>query len=335
MSPTAESPAILSVRGLTVVARQQRSGRPLVSDVSFELGEGECLGLVGESGSGKSLTLRSIIGILPRGVSAASGELLMRQADAPDLRSYNPRTVRGSGIGMIFQEPMRALNPLRRVGPTLAEPLRQHQHATRREAHQKSLLLLEEIGITDVDRIIDSYPHQLSGGQRQRVMIAASLACQPQVLLCDEPTTALDVTTQAGIVRLLRDLMQTRHLSLIFVSHNLAVIRQVADRVAVMYAGELAEIGPTSEVLAAPAHVYTRELIGAVPSLRGGGTRLVAIPGTAPTPADDLPGCRFAPRCPLAESECRAGPMQLTPVGARRASRCRRAEALIGGSDRP
>lgn len=319
---------VLSVRNLTIDRDRRQGARALVRDVSFDLNRGEFLGLVGESGSGKSLTLRSIIDILPRGTRRIAGEFRMNRNGA-GLAPYDAASIRGTGIGMIFQEPQRSLNPIMRVGSVIVEPLRQHLRISRAMALVRARRLLDEVGILDVERVIDAYPHQLSGGMRQRVMIAAALACQPEVLLCDEPTTSLDVTTQAQIIEVLSKLRVARGLSIIFVSHDLAVVAQIANRVAVMYAGELAELGPTGDVLTSPAHPYTHQLIGAVPSVHGDGSQLAAIPGMAPTPDVSLEGCSFAPRCFMARDDCHDYPPEITRVADDRLSRCRYANELI------
>ncbi|RJQ82685.1 ABC transporter ATP-binding protein [Amycolatopsis panacis] len=302
MTALTEAPVAVEVDGLTLSGP---SG-PLVTGVALDVKAGECLGLVGESGSGKTLTVRAIAGLLPRGISRDAGRV-----DTADAR-----------VGMVFQDPMRSLNPTFTIRRTMREPLVQHHALSRRAADSRALELLNDVGITDARRVADSYPHQLSGGLRQRVLIAAALACDPRVLLCDEPTTALDVTTQATILDLLQRLREERELAMLFVSHDLAVISQVSDRVAVMYAGQIVEAGPTSEILRAPRHAYTAGLLRSSPSAGDPDEPLFAIGGTAPQRIGDLTGCRFASRCPWAATECTAGPVEFTRLGERQSVRC-------------
>lgn len=237
---------------------------PLVDDVSLGVARGESVGLVGESGSGKSLLLRSIIGLIPPPLHTA-GQVLWSDRPGEPLLEMDRRAARGRDVSMIFQEPMRSLNPSKRVSWTLAEPLRMRRGLTGKALGERIISLLEDVGIDDPHRIARSYPHELSGGLQQRVMIAAALSTDPDLLLCDEPTTALDVTTQARILTLLKDLQRSRGLSLVFVSHDLAVIAEIADRVAVMNAGQLLEVGTAAEVIRAPQHTYTRMLVSSIP----------------------------------------------------------------------
>jgi ABC-type dipeptide/oligopeptide/nickel transport system ATPase component len=248
-------------------ARVLVPGRPptvLVDGVDLDVVEGECLGLVGESGSGKSLLLRSIVDLVPPPLRV-EGRYLWKAGEGPELREFDRRRARGRSVGMIFQEPMRALNPARRVAWTLAEPLRMHRGLQGPALRDRILSLLADVGIRDAVKVSRAYPHELSGGLQQRVMIAAALATDPALLLCDEPTTALDVTTQARIIELLQSLQVSRGLSMIFVSHDLAVISEIADRVAVLEAGRLVEIAPTAQLITDPHHPYTRMLLAAIP----------------------------------------------------------------------
>lgn len=223
---------------------------------------------------------------------------------------------------MVFQDPMRSLNPTFTIRRTMREPLVQHQGLSRKAADRRALELLADVGIADPRRIAASYPHQLSGGLRQRVLIAAALACDPQILLCDEPTTALDVTTQAIILELLQKLREERELAMLFVSHDLAVISQVSDRVAVMYAGQIIEVGPTDEILRAPHHAYTAGLLRSSPSSGPPDEPLFAIGGVPPQRPAEIVGCRFAERCPWAVEECRSGPVRFVERGERHIARC-------------
>jgi oligopeptide/dipeptide ABC transporter ATP-binding protein len=293
-----------------------------VAGVSLRVDSGETLGLVGESGCGKSLTLRALIGLLPRGATV-SGEVRLSRDHGEEPLAFDPVRLRGDGIAMIFQEPMTALNPTMRVGDLVAEPLRVRGRG-RREAGQKAVALMSEVGIPDASRRARAWPHELSGGLRQRVMIAAALATEPKLLLCDEPTTALDVCVQEQILELLAELRSSRDMSIVLVSHDLAVVATLCDRVAVMYAGNLVETGVTAEVLASPAHPYTRALIGSAPSLSGPRERLLGIPGSPPDPRAFPGGCRFARRCAFRQDDCETAQMRLMPAPfvARRETAC-------------
>ena len=294
---------LLEVKNLTV--EFPASPRPLaaVRDLSFGISRGEVLGLVGESGSGKSVTSLSIMRLLPPQASV-SGEILF-EADgkSKNLLTLDPepmRLLRGSRISMIFQEPMTALNPVMRVGEQIAEAVRAHNNVSKKDSHDRAVEALKEVAIDDPARRARDYPHQLSGGMRQRVMIAMAIVNRPELLIADEPTTALDVTIQAQILDLLAGIREKFGLTMLFISHDLAVVSQVADRVAVMYAGSLIELGPRSEIFRAPAHPYTRGLLLAAPTLSTERNRpLQTIEGTVP-PLGDLPlGCPFEPRCPV------------------------------------
>jgi peptide/nickel transport system ATP-binding protein len=267
-----------------------------VNDVSFEVRKGETLGLVGESGSGKSVTAFSIIRLVQEPGTITAGRILFQGRDLLSLPESEMRHVRGAGIGFVFQEPMAALNPVMRVGAHIAEALTVHGLASRAEARQRAIELLRAVKITDPDKRIDDYPHQLSGGMRQRVMMAIALACKPPLVVADEPTTALDVTVQAQILELLRDMKREFDLSLLLITHDLGVIAETADRVAVMYAGRIVEQGPVRQIFRDPQHPYTRGLLASIP---GGsvGSRLKAIEGTVPNLAHLPKGCAFEPRC--------------------------------------
>ncbi len=272
--------------------------RPVVAvnDVSFEIRKGETLGLVGESGSGKSVTAFSIIGLLQSPGRVAGGRVFFQGRDLAQLPEPEMRKVRGAGIGFVFQEPMAALNPVMRVGAHIAEALVVHGMASKTEARDKAIELLRAVKITDPEKRVDDYPHQLSGGMRQRVMMAVALACKPPLLIADEPTTALDVTIQAQVLELLRDMKKQFDLSLLLITHDLGVIAETADRVAVMYAGRIVEQGTVREIFHQPKHPYTRGLLASIPG-GAAGSRLQAIDGTVPNLASLPPGCSFAPRC--------------------------------------
>jgi ABC-type dipeptide/oligopeptide/nickel transport system ATPase component len=252
---------VLSVDDLSIGTLQQGVSAPLVHAVSWELRSGETLGLVGESGSGKSLTLRAVAGLLPTGVETLGGAITV-DLDGKGLRQPE-RSPLGRGMAMVFQEPMTSLNPTMRVGDLITVGPRSTGRLTRRDARERALSLLKEVGIPDPDRRLDSWPHELSGGLRQRVMIAMALATNPRILLCDEPTTALDVSVQDQILRLLASLKESHHLSVVLVTHDLAVVGQVCDRVVVMRAGRVVESGSTDEILRSPTQPYTRQLLEA------------------------------------------------------------------------
>ena len=287
------TPVVLAVEGLAIDL--DIDGRRLtpVDGVSFTVGRGETLGIVGESGSGKSLTLRGVLGILPEGAGRRGTVSLPRATEGE-----RPR------VALIFQEPMLALNPTMRVGDFIGEAVRARGGTPRRAVRATVLQLMDDVGIPEPERRARMWPHELSGGLRQRVMIAAALAIEPDVLLCDEPTTALDVTVQAQILTLLKRLSRERGMGMVFVSHDLAVVGTVSDRIAVMYAGRLVEAGSADQVLHRPQHPYTAALLGCTPSAVRGDADLETIPGTPPDPGRFPVGCRFAPRCPFEIDAC-------------------------------
>ncbi|TVZ01083.1 ABC transporter ATP-binding protein [Trebonia kvetii] len=316
--PTADPGALLDVRDLTVSVA---GGPDLVTGVSFAVHEGTVLGLVGESGCGKTMTARALLGLLPEGVAVTGGTIDFRGRDLTALTERELRAVRGREIALISQEPMVALDPMFSVGYQLTQPIRRFrsaggQRVGRAEPRRIAAELLRQVGIVDAKRVLRSYPHQLSGGMAQRVCIALALTGSPKLLIADEPTTALDVTVQAEILSLLRSLVRSRGLSVIIVSHDLGVIADLADEVAVMYAGQVVESGTVETVLGQPSHPYTAALLGANPHVAEGlpvPERLASIPGTVPAPADWPAGCRFAGRCALATEAC-AQPVPLTPM---------------------
>jgi oligopeptide/dipeptide ABC transporter ATP-binding protein len=301
-------------------------GRDVVRDVSFTVGASEAYGLVGESGSGKSMTCRAILGLLPAS-AVASGQILLGQTSLLQLSPRQLRRLRGSTVGMVFQDPMAALNPVLRVGPAIAQVVRSHERVTRTEARIRARAAMQRVGIRDAERRARNYPHQFSGGMRQRIVIAMALAARPRLLLADEPTTALDVIVQAGILRLLDRLRREEAMSLLLVSHDLSIIAGMCERVGVMYAGELVEEGPTSAVLSHPRHPYTKALIDSHPE-DASARRLRSIPGAPPEPGQLPVGCSFSPRCEFATEACRAGPIGLEPVATGHRSRCIRNELL-------
>ena len=291
---------ILSVRGLNVAFSQGKTLRPVTDGVSFDLYPGEILCLVGESGCGKSVSALALMGLLPRQGRVTGGTAFF---DGKDLLALPPRAldqVRGTGAAMIFQDIMYSLNPVFTIGMQMTEGLRRHLSLTKEEARQEAVRLLEKTGLPDPAGVMRKYPHQLSGGQRQRVMIAMALSCRPKLLIADEPTTALDVTIQLQIMQLLRNLRDETGMAILLITHDVGVVAEMADRVVVMYAGQCVESAPVKTLLTAPAHPYTRALMQAVPTLDPGHRRLYHIPGAVPERFDDLPPCRFAPRCPYA-----------------------------------
>jgi peptide/nickel transport system ATP-binding protein len=298
-----------------------------VDGVSFTVGAGETLAIVGESGSGKSVTSLSIMRLVPIPPGEiAGGRVLFRGRDLLALPEPEMRHIRGNEIGMIFQEPMSSLNPLLTVGEQIAEVVRLHQGLGRTAARQRAIEMLGRVNIPDPERRAREYPHRLSGGMRQRVMIAMALACRPALLIADEPTTALDVTIQAQILHLIRALQIEMSMSVLFITHNLGVVAQVADRVAVMYAGRIVEQGDVRTVFAAPLHPYTRALLRSIPRVEAVGRdpshRLLSIPGQVPSPVALPPGCSYAPRCPLADDVCRTAMPPLAEVIAEHDVRC-------------
>ncbi|PJI41016.1 MAG: peptide ABC transporter ATP-binding protein [Ferrovibrio sp.] len=300
---------------------------PVLHDLSFTVQRGETLCLVGESGCGKSITALALLRLLPKGIGRISaGRLLFDGTDLATLDEPAMRQIRGNRIAMIFQEPMTSLNPVLTIGRQIGEVLRLHQGLTRHEADQKTVRLLERVRIPDATRRLGQYPHQLSGGMRQRVMIAMALACSPQLLIADEPTTALDVTIQAQILALLDEIRAETGAAVIMITHDLGVVAEVADRVVVLYAGRAVEQASVSALFAHPHHPYTRGLMESVPHMalhRGGRgvSRLQEIKGTVPSPFDMPPGCAFAPRCALANDVCATVPA-LQDFGAGHAAAC-------------
>src|SRR6187401_2521797 len=303
MVPGTMSQPLLKVENLRTVFG------PLVAvdDVSFEIRKGETLGLVGESGSGKSVTAFSIIRLVQDPGRIVSGRVLFQGKDLLALSEEEMRQVRGAGIGFVFQEPMAALNPVMKVGAHIAEALKVHGLASHADARGRAIELLRAVKIVDPEKRVDDYPHQLSGGMRQRVMMANTLACRPPLIIADEPTTALDVTVQAQILDLLREMKREFELSLLLITHDLGVIAETADRVAVMYAGRIVEQGPVRAIFREPQHPYTRGLLASIPGGTRGG-RLQAIEGSVPMLGSLPAGCAFHPRCPDRFDRCLSAP---------------------------
>ena len=313
---------LLDVRDLRVDFRLPGGVLHAVDGASFQLRAGEALGIVGESGAGKTMALRALVGLLPRAGTLAGGEIVF---EGVDLAAANPdtlREVRGRSISMIFQEPMTALNPVMRVGEQIAEGPLVRLGYNRRRAHERALELMRLVGIPDPEERAEAYAHELSGGMRQRLMIAIALSMEPKLILCDEPTTALDVTIQDQILKLLASLRERLQVSVVFVSHDLAVIAQTCRRVAVMYAGQVVETGPVERVFREPRHPYTLGLLRSVPDVDDLRDVLATIPGSPPDLANPPSGCRFHPRCAFAQDDCVNGEFPLRALDGERATAC-------------
>ncbi|WP_420408399.1 ABC transporter ATP-binding protein [Hoeflea sp.] len=314
--PDAASP-ILDVKGLKTVFRTRGGEVHAVNSVDFHLRSGELLGVVGESGSGKSVTMMSLLRLLPSPpAETRGGSVMFDGKDLLKISNEELRNVRGSKIGFIFQDPMTSLNPVYTIGFQLAEPLRKHMGMSKAQARARSIELLELVGIPDATRRLKDYPHQFSGGMRQRVMIAIALACDPKVLIADEPTTALDVTIQAQIIELIKELRQKLGMAIIWITHDLGVIAGIADRVMVMYAGQVVEKGPVSEIFEDPQHPYTQALLKTVPAVRGArAEKLQVIEGQPPIVLEAPAACQFRNRCRFAFDRCEQQNPALREIG--------------------
>jgi peptide/nickel transport system ATP-binding protein len=315
---------LLQVAGLSVAFRGARGDVQALDDVSFTVAAGETVALVGESGSGKTVAALSIMQLLPaRTATIRGGSIRFADDDVLAMDEPGLRAFRGARAAMIFQEPMTSLNPVLTIGDQVAEPLLLHRGLSRRAALAEARELLRRVRLPDADALLKAYPHQLSGGMRQRVMIAQAIACGPTLLIADEPTTALDVTVQAQVLALLADLQRELGMALLLITHDLAVVAQVAARTVVLYAGRVAEEGPTPRILEAPAHPYTRGLLAATLELGGGRRgRIPEIPGSVKLVNAPEPLCHFAPRCPLAAADCLAGRPTLREIGPRHRAAC-------------
>jgi peptide/nickel transport system ATP-binding protein len=316
--------ATLAVRGLTVELTTPSGPVHPVEDFSLTVRPGEIAGLVGESGSGKTMSMRAVVGLLPRAARIASGEVLLAGRDIAGLPPGQLREVRGRDVAMIFQNPSSYLDPLMSVGRQVAEPLVIHRGLSRREARAEVIELFRRVGIRDAVRQFDAYPHQFSGGMKQRVLIAAALACDPKLLVADEPTTALDVTIQKQILELLRRLRDATGISVVFITHNLGVVSEICDTVTVMYAARIAETAPTAALIEAPTHPYSRGLILSQPEAARRDRPLPSIPGQPPALASMPRGCRFHPRCDFAADICRAAVPSLVATAPGQANACLR-----------
>ena len=324
---------LLEVSHLRVDLHTHRGTAAAVRDMTFTLDRGETLGLIGESGCGKSMTALALMGLAPENATV-SGSLKLEGRELIGLHDRDWRAIRGYQVAMIFQEPMTALNPVHRVGAQIAEPLRLHQNLSGSVAREKAIALLDRVGIPDAARRVDSFPHQFSGGQRQRIMIAMALACEPDVLIADEPTTALDVTVQKQILGLIRELVTERGMALILISHDLGLIAQNVQRMLVMYGGSVVESGPSADVFARPAHPYTRGLMAARPNMQHRlvahrSERLPTIPGSVPDLFSLPPGCPFAGRCAFTSDACFTEQPPVVPLQGTHQFRCLRADVVL------
>ncbi len=328
---TAPGEPLLEVRDLVVEFETARGMVRAVDGVSFTIERGRTLGLVGESGCGKSVTSLAILGLLDPNARVRSGSIRFAGTDLLKLDERALRELRGSRLAMIFQEPMTSLNPVFTVGSQIAEVLRVHRALDKAAARARAVELMRLVEIPDAERRVDAYPHELSGGMRQRVMIAMAIACEPELLIADEPTTALDVTIQAQILDLLRGLKDRLGMSLLLITHDLGVVATEADEVAIMYAGRIVEHAPTTQLFAAPAHPYSAALLASLPSLERRTGRLVAIAGQLPDPTRLPSGCRFRDRCPRAKERCAAEDPALEPIAPGRTVAC--FYALTGGEE--
>jgi peptide/nickel transport system ATP-binding protein len=323
--------SLLEVENLGIRLTTSRGPAQAVREVSFALKRGETLGLVGESGCGKSITALALMGLLPESASV-NGSIKLDGNELVGLSDADYCELRGNRISMIFQEPMTALNPMHTIGRQIAEPLRRHKNVSAAQARKEAIALLDRVGLPDAAKRVDAYPHQFSGGQRQRVTIAIALACQPDLLIADEPTTALDVTIQGQILDLIADLVAERGMAMILISHDLGVIAENVRRMMVMYGGTVVESGATDGVFSRMGHPYTQGLFRARPRLGAKkGTRLKTISGTVPELADLPIGCPFADRCPLVESRCRAALPAAIDVGGGHHVRCLRTDVSMAG----
>ncbi|MBI2213158.1 MAG: ABC transporter ATP-binding protein [Acidobacteria bacterium] len=313
---------VLELRGLRVGFDTDDGRITAVDGVSFAIGNGEALALVGESGCGKSVTALSILRLLPRSARISGGEVRYRGRDLLALDEHAMRAYRGDRIAMIFQEPMTSLNPVMTIGDQVGEPLRIHRDASRAEARKRAVELLDIVQIPDARSRVDDYPHQLSGGMRQRAMIAMALACSPELLIADEPTTALDVTIQAGILELLASLRKSLGLSILLITHNLGIVAEFCERAVVMYTGRIVEDARVDTLFREPKHPYTRGLLASLPRLSSGARRLSTIPGVVPDLRKLPTGCTFNPRCPELMPICPSAVPALMPAGGGSRARC-------------
>lgn len=320
---------LLEIKNLNVDFKNREKTVRVISDLSFEVGRSEVLGIVGESGSGKSVTSLSIMRLLNKTSSHVEGQIVFDDVDLLDISERHMQQVRGNHIAMIFQEPMTSLNPIQTCGSQIMEPLLLHHNMKKKEAAARALELLKLCGIPDAEHRFHEYPHQLSGGMRQRVMIAVALACSPKLLIADEPTTALDVTIQAQILELMKDIKKKTDMSIIMITHDLGIIADFCDRVLIMYTGEIFEAATVKQLFRDPLHPYTQGLLKALPRISKKTERLDAIEGMVPDAGQMPKGCHFHPRCPYATDRCREEKPELTQLPDGRCVRCFLAEERL------
>jgi peptide/nickel transport system ATP-binding protein len=317
------SQPLLEIENLQTHFFTDRGQIPAVDGVSIRVNKGEVVGIVGESGCGKSVTSLSVMRLVPNPPGKiVGGSIRFKGEELVAASEKRMRELRGNEIAMIFQEPMTSLNPVYTIGDQIGEVIRLHTGATKKEARQRSIDMLKKVGIPRAEAIVDEYPHQLSGGMRQRVMIAMAMACNPELLIADEPTTALDVTIQAQILDLMRQLNRESETAIMMITHDLGVVAEMCHRVVVMYAGNVVEEGDVRSILKEPKHPYTIGLLHSLPKLEGARKRLYSIPGNVPIPGSLTVGCRFAPRCEHATDRCRTEMPELRPAGPNRRTRC-------------
>ncbi len=298
---------ILEVNNLEISFKKNKDYITTVNGISFKVKKGETVGIVGESGCGKSVTSLSVMGLLPEGVSKIGdqSDIIFNDKSLVDLSQAEMRAIRGKEVAMIFQDPMTSLNPVLTIGFQIIEQLRTHMKLTKTEGRKKAIDMLQKVGIPRAEKIVNQYPHQLSGGMRQRVMIAMALSCNPKLLIADEPTTALDVTIQAQILELMKELQNEFDTSIMFITHDLGVVAETCERVIVMYAGEIVEEGLLEDIFNDSKHPYTKGLLNSIPDLEKKEDRLNSIPGSVPLPGNMPKGCRFASRCEFATDKCK------------------------------
>ncbi|WP_017725931.1 ABC transporter ATP-binding protein [Halalkalibacterium ligniniphilum] len=314
--------SIIEIKDLQIAFRTDSRDVTVIDNVNFRVDKGETLGIVGESGCGKSVTSMSIMGLLPPIAKVTKGSIKLKDRELVGMSKKQLRSVRGKEIAMIFQEPMTSLNPVYNIGKQIIELILNHRKVSKKEAKAHALEMLKLVGIPRPEEVINEYPHQLSGGMRQRVMIALAMSCNPEVLIADEPTTALDVTIQAQILELMKDLQKKLGMSIILITHDLGVVAEMCDRVVVMYAGQVVEECTIEQLFTKPHHPYTEGLLASVPNMEEEQETLTSIPGTVPSPGEMPKGCRFAERCPYVLDRCFEKVPELFVLGPNTKSRC-------------
>lgn len=308
---------------LDLQGRSLENPGKILRGIDLTIGEGEKLAVVGESGCGKSMTALSILNLIPHPpMVKTGGRILFKNEDLDGFKEEQWRDLRGKRIGMVFQEPLSSLNPVLTIGRQMAEGLRIHLGMDQAEARERSLVLLKEVGLPDPQRLLGQYPHQLSGGMCQRVMLAIAVSCEPDLLIADEPTTALDVTIQAQILELLTKMTTTHQMAILLITHDLRIVRTFSDRVAILYFGQVVELGDARTIFEKPAHPYTQGLIGTIPVVGRGDKNLASIPGTLPSPFTPISGCAFADRCPKVAERCRASRPTWSEIGKGHSALC-------------